>query len=222
MRLLLLVFSWLIISGAQAQDAKSRYGSFTGAIGSGQGSVSLDYLHNWQLGKSKKFEIGIGGRLTSYFGSDQYYSSAPASLAGDEAKTDSLLLSSAQMNAINLVINLGYRFSSRFGVGFNIDAVGFSFGGNKEGRYFNGNQGQVVNSKPTSFNVLLIGNNDRGTLNSEFYARYFFNERWGIKAAYQYLFTEYTTDIAVQQQPEPNDRFRNKASLFSLGITKVF
>ncbi|HAC25743.1 MAG TPA: hypothetical protein DCE81_12600 [Cytophagales bacterium] len=221
-RLLFIMFSFTASVAWAQSPARVNYGSFTGAIGSGQGSAALEYFHNWQLGQSKKFEIGIGGRLTSYFGSDQYFSSAPASLAGDETKTDSLLMASAQMNAVNLAINLGYRFSPKFGVGFNIDALGFTFGGRKEGRYLNGNQGQLVQGKPTSFNVLLIGNNDRGTLNSEFYARYFFNERWGIKLAYQYLFTEYTTDVAVQQQPEANDRFRNKASMVSIGVTKVF
>ncbi|MDZ7646567.1 MAG: hypothetical protein U5K54_04975 [Cytophagales bacterium] len=43
-----------------------------------------------------------------------------------------------------------------------------------------------------------------------------------LKVAYQYLFTEYTTDTEVQQLPEPNDRFRNKSSMLSVGITKQF
>ena len=50
----------------------------------------------------------------------------------------------------------------------------------------------------------------------------FFNDRLAIKVAYQHLFIEYTSDVAVQQQPESNDRFRNKANMFSLGITKAF
>jgi long-subunit fatty acid transport protein len=208
---------------AASQDSKSiDYGSFTGAFGSQQGSVSLDYFHLWKLGKSKKIEIGIGGRFTSYFGTSQYYSSAPADLVVDESKSDSVLLQSPQVNALNIAINLGYRISSKFGVGFNIDALGFSFGGKQNGSYINGNQGQATSAKPTSFNVLLVGNNDKGSLNSEFYVRYFIKERLAVKLAYQYLFTEYTTDTKIQQLPEANDRFRNKASLFSLGITKQF
>jgi long-subunit fatty acid transport protein len=132
------------------------------------------------------------------------------------------LLQSPQINAINLALNFGYRISPKFGVGFNIDAVGFSFGGSKDGSYINGNVGQVTSAKPTSFNVLLIGNNDKGTLNSEFYARYFFNDKLAIKLAYQYLFLEYTTDTQMQQSPEANDRFRHKGRLFSVGITKTF
>lgn len=206
-----------------SQNAGSvNYANLTGAIGSNQGSVSVDYFHLWKVGKAKKIEVGLGGRFTSYFGSSQYYSSAPASLAADESKSDSLLLQTAQVNALNLAINIGYRVSNKFGLGFNIDAIGFSFGGKQSGSYLNGNQGQVTSAKPTSFNILLIGNNDQGSLNSEFYVRYFFKEKLGIKLAYQYLFTEYTTETEIQQIPEANDRFRNKASLFSVGITKQF
>jgi long-subunit fatty acid transport protein len=206
-----------------SQDQKSvNYAGFTGAFGSNQGSISVDYFHLWKLGKSKKIEVGLGGRFTSYFGTSQYFSSAPASLAADKKKSDSLLLQSPQVNALNLAISLGYRISPKFGVGFNIDAAGFSFGSKKEGSYINGNQGQAMSAKPTSFNILLVGNNDKGSLNSEFYIRYFFKEKFAVKLAYQYLFTEYTTETEVQQVPEANDRFRNKTSLFSLGVTKQF
>lgn len=223
MRIPILCFFCLLEFTAFAQDARTiNYADFTGAIGSNQGSVSVDYFHLWKLGKSKKLEVGLGGRLTSYFGSSQYHSSAPASLAADESKSDSLLLQSSQVNAINLAINLGYRLSGKFGLGFNIDALGLSFGGKQNGSYINGNQGQATSAKPTAFNILLIGNNDQGSLNSEFYVRYFIKEKLAIKLAYQYLFTEYTTETEIQQLPEVNDRFRNKSSLFSLGITKQF
>ncbi|QOI98181.1 MAG: hypothetical protein HRU69_12110 [Flammeovirgaceae bacterium] len=213
----------LTFTAGFAQDSRSvNYAGFTGAIGNNQGNVSLDYFHLWKLGKSKKIEIGLGGRFTSYFGSSQYYSSAPASLAEDESKSDSLLLSTPQVNALNLAMNLGYRLSSKIGLGFNIDAIGFSFGAKQNGSYINGPQGQATSASPTSFNILLVGNNDKGSLNSEFYLRYFFKEKLAVKVAFQFLFTEFTTDTPVQQLPEPNDRFRNKSSLFSVGITKQF
>jgi hypothetical protein len=221
MRLLFIGTLWVASHVVLAQNSGTvNHVDVTGAMGRTQGSVSIDYFHSWRFGKSKKIEVGVGGRLTSYFGSAQYFSSAPASLAADESKSDSILLQSPQVNALNLAINLGYRISAKWSAGFNIDAVGFSLGTQQEGSYINGNQGQATAAKPTSFNALLIGNNDRGTLNSEFYLRYFVREEWAIKLAYQYLFIEYTTDTQVQQRPEVNDRFRNKASLLSVGITK--
>lgn len=223
MRPLIVCLFCFSVSMVSAQKTETvNYGSFTGAIGDRQGSVSVDYFHLWKIGKAGKFEAGLGGRFTSYFGSTKYYSSAPGSLANDEKNTDSLLLQSPQVNALNVAINLGYRLSSKIGVGFNIDAIGFSFGSKQSGTYLNGNRGQATTATPTGFNVLLVGNNDQGTLNSEFYARYFFNEKLALKVAYQYLFTEYTTDTEVQQVPEPNDRFRNKAGLLSVGLTKQF
>lgn len=223
MRISILCLCCLLALSALAQDSRTvNYGDITGAIGSSQGSVSVDYFHVWKLGKTKRAEIGFGGRFTSYFGSSHYYSSAPASLADDESKSDSVLLQSPQVNALNIAINLGYRISPKFSLGFNIDALGFSFGGKQTGSYINGSVGQTISAKPTPINILLVGNNDQGSLNSEFYSRYFLTENLAIKLAYQYLFTEYTTDTAVQQLPIANDRFRNKASLLSLGITKQF
>ena len=66
--------------------------------------------------------------------------------------------------------------------------------------------------------MLLTSDNDLGSLNSEFYLNYFFKDRWAVKVAGQFHFTEYTTDINVQQEPKPNDRFRNKSLLGAVGI----
>ena len=107
-------------------------------------------------------------------------------------------------------------------VRFNIDAIGFSFGKSTTGNYINGAQGSVESSQPTAFNVLLISDNDRGSLNSAFFGRYLLNKKWGIKGGVQFLFTEYTTDTEVQQFPEPNDRFRNKSLMFMLGASYKF
>ena len=224
MKLLIILLLFLnIVTVTSAQTVSTvNYVSISGAGGNRQGSVSIDYFHLWKPGASKKIEIGFGARFTSYFGSSQYYSSAPASLANDVTKTDSVLLVSPQVNAFNLALNLGYRLSPKIGFGFNIDALGFTVGSKESGTYLNGTQGGSTIAKPTSFNVLLVGNNDRGTLNSEFYVRYFFTKKLALKVGYEYLFTEYTTGTKIQQTPEANDRFRNKASLFSLGITKQF
>ena len=218
---LLLFLNAIEIASAQTSNTVN-YKSVTGALGYKQGSISIDYFHLWKLGSARKIEIGFGPRFTSYFGSNKFYSSAPASLANNVSSTDSLFLVSPQVNALNLAINLGYSLTTKISLGFNIDAVGFTFGSKKDGTYLNGTQSSSISGKPTAFNILLIGNNDRGTLNSEFYARYFFTKKVALKIAYQHLFTEYTTDTNIQLVPEENDRFRNKASMFSLGITKQF
>jgi hypothetical protein len=137
------------------------YGNVSVALGASQGSFSLDYFHNWKFGKKQKLEIGFGGRFTSYFGSSQYYETAPARLTTGStgpgvlfkeiiiANIDSVLIESPQVNAFNLAVNIGYRISSKVGLGFNIDAIGLSFGQNKNGTYINGLQRIPVSGKPT-------------------------------------------------------------------------
>lgn len=200
-------------------------------VGSYSGSLSAGYFHGWQFGKRHRMGIGTGIRYTGFLGADQYYITAPAKLTSEsrspliffkenvEENIDSLLIKSPQTHSVNLLINLDYRFSERLVVGFSIDVIGVTFGKRVRGNYINGYQGSNVGAEPTVFNVLLISDNDRGSLNSEFYGKYFLNDHWGIKAGAQFLFTEYTTDTKVQQLPEPNDRFRNKALLLIAGVT---
>ncbi|MEX1240346.1 MAG: hypothetical protein WEB30_11535 [Cyclobacteriaceae bacterium] len=202
-----------------------------GGFGKSAGNASLDYTHNWRLGQKERLTIGIGARFTSFFGGMLNYTTAPAKLttgtAGPEnmfkkpikRNIDSLCLESSQVNFLNLAFNIGHRFSSKWDLGFKIDLIGFSFGGEQKGEYIRNGERVAASANPTSFNVLLIGDNDRGNLNSELYLRYFISERWGIKAGMQMLFAEYTTPNNIQQFPEPNDRFRYKAMLISMGIS---
>lgn len=201
------------------------------AFGKSQGAFSAGFTHDWLVGKKKKFIVGLGGRLTTYVAQNQYYETAPAELTSGStgpgvifeetitANIDTFLISNPAVFAINALINLSYRLSETLSVGFNIDLVGFSFGGERQGNYINGSQGQMSSAKPTVFNALLISDNDLGSLNSELYAKYRISDRWSAKAGLQFLFTEYTTSTEVQQLPEPNDRFRNKSLMLMIGAS---
>jgi hypothetical protein len=207
---------------AAAQDLPmANYGSFSVAFGESQSSYALDVSHVWSVGASRKFALGVGARLTAYFGSNKYYTSAPASLASSPANTDSIFLQSPQVNSFNVTLNFAYSFSSKLGLAFNIDAIGSSFGSTLTGSYI-GPSGGLVRASPTAFNLLLINNNDMGSLNSEFSVRYFVSEHLAVKLLYQHLFTEYTTYSEVQLVPEPNDRFRFKGNLFGVGVCQRF
>ena len=230
-RLLLSLVALLALQNAFAQTDRNHYADATLAIGNYQGSVSVSALHNWYPGANRKVGIGLGARFTSYIGQNQYYTTAPAKLTSgstgpqvifqDDIKgnIDTLLVKSPQVNSLNLYINIDYAFSRKVIAGFNIDAIGFSFGSGRQANYINGSSGKITDASPTPFNILLVSDNDRGSLNSEFYVRYFLNDRWGIKGGVQFLFTEYTPTSKVQTQPEENDRFRRKSLMFSLGIT---
>lgn len=214
-----------------AQD-RARYADVAIGVANSQGAVSLSYVHLWKLGAKKKFALGLGGRLTSYFGANQYYTTAPAELTSGStgpgvifkddiiANIDSFFVKSPQANCLNISINAEYPVSKKIMAGFNIDLLGFSFGGSREGTYINGSTTATVNASPTPFNVLLVSDNDRGSLNSEMYLRYFVNEKIAVKLGAQFLFTEYTTSYPVQTYPSNNDRFRNKSLMVCIGVSK--
>ncbi len=239
---LLSIASMLFANLVSAQDKKVRavdnFAEVTGGIGAGQGTGALAYVYNWKLGKKKRIELGLGVKFTSYFASNLYFTTAPAKLttgktnptvlfSGDIVENiDSVLFQTAQVNALNISLNLGYNVSKKFYVGFTIDAIGFSFGKKQNGIYYGNNfaPGVPVKAKPTAFNLLLISDNDRGSLNSELFVRYKWNDTWGVKLGYQYLFVEYTADSKVQTTPggDMNDRFRKKMAGVGLGLTYNF
>ena len=234
MRFLFIISLLSLSITTYSQHDKNRVTQFadiTAGVASYRGSFSVAYVRDWKPGKNRKFEIGFGGRFTSFIGANRYYITAPAKLTSESTSPlilfkeniieniDSLLVKSPQVNAFNLCITIDYVISQKFTTGFNIDIIGFSFGDRQRGNYMNGVQRKNTAGEPTPFNILLISDNDKGTLNSELYVKYFLNKKWGIKLAAQFLFTEYTTKTKVQQLPEANDRFRNKSLLLGFGIT---
>lgn len=217
------------VSRATAQHLTNDV-DLTLGVGKQQFSTSLSFVHSWRLGTKQKFGIGLGGRLTSYSARDQYYSTAPAQLTSGstspfiifqnniDANIDSLKLNSPSLGAMNLSVTLSYQLHKKLQLGFNIDVLGFSFGAKQTGQYINGSISKTDTAVPTPLNLLLISDNDRGTLNSEFFVRFQVHKNWSAKLGGQFLFTEYTTTTKVQQFPEPNDRFRNKSLLLLLGV----
>lgn len=195
---------------------------FTIGFGSSQTTVSAGYVKNWNLGKKQRFYIGVGTRLSGAFGKGKIFTSAPASFASNSANVDSVYGGNSSIYALNALINLGYHISPKLDLGFNIDVIGFSFGPNASRIFRTNGVETLTNTKPTGMNVLLVGNNDRGTLNSEFCLRYKVNNKVGIKLAYQHFFTELTTATKVQTLPAQNDRFRNITNLFSIGVAYHF
>ena len=222
---------WCGSARAQQMKQSADYLNLDVAVASYRGSLSASFLHDWQLGANKKFGLGLGARFTSFLGANLYYVTAPAELTSGGTgpfvifkeniteNIDSLLVKSPQVNAFNLMINLDYQINSKLVVGFNIDAIGFSFGGSKQANFMSDTSGKNTTANPTPFNILFISDNDQGTLNSELYVKYFLNEKCAAKASGQFLFTEYTTVTKVQTYPEENDRFRNKSLMFSVGLS---
>lgn len=235
--LMLLIITGTSYSYAQQKEVNStnRFLDLTATAGESQGSVAAAYVYNWRLGKKKKIELGLGLRLTSYFGVKKDFITAPAKLARsttfpflivfaeqNEKNFDTLTVQRPFTNSLNISANLGYNFSHRLYGGINIDLIGFTTGRNTSAVLTsNGTTKTEPIAKPAAFNVLLTGDNDYGSLNSEFFLKYRLNNRWGLKGVYQFLFIEYKTTTIKQTAPDGTqvDRFRNKANAFGLGVT---
>jgi hypothetical protein len=216
----------------------NKFADLTGTIGTSQGSVAASYVHNWKFGfgKKKNWQAGIGARLTSSFGSRLEYTTAgPAKFtrtsttpflivfAGQRPENwDTLTVQRPFVNALNITANFGYNFSPKWSGGFNIDLIGASFGRKSPAVFLrNGTTTTEPSAKPTAFNVLLTGDHDRGSLNSEFFVKYKLNDTWSVRGVYQFLFTEHTTSNIKQVLPDGSsiNRFRNKANNFGIGIS---
>lgn len=216
---------------SQSIETRQRILDASIAYAKWQGSLSGAYVHNWLLGNNNKVVVGAGVRFTGYLGRNQNYVTAPAKLTSGRtgpgvifienitANMDTFLIDKPLVFATNIFVNLGWRFNEKLSAGFDIDVIGFSFGPPRKGNYINGSVGGISDASITPFNILLVSDNDIGTLNSELYARYMVNDRLGLRTGLQFLFTEYTTDMPVQQFPEPNDRFRRKSLMFMMGVS---
>ena len=216
----------------------NQFADIAGTIGSSEGSIAASFVYNWRLGKKRKWEAGLGLRNTSYFGTKKEFRTAPGRLArstttpfvivfaGQETQNwDTLTVQRPFINSLNLSANFGYHFNEKWSAGFNIDLIGFSFG-RKSSAILTSNG--ITRTEPAaftpSFNVLLTGDNDYGSLNSEFFLKYKLSQRWGVRAIYQFYFAEYKTKAIKQTAPDGTlvDRFRNKANTYGAGLSYHF
>ena len=229
-------FSWLLLAPAFVWAQSDLLQLNTRAISqtvdlslATKGSVttvalSVNRLHG--LWSSRRFKIGYGLRLTSAFGRETDYRTAPANLVKGAGKgsviglfkkdlgenIDTLRLPKTLAHSINISLNLEYALSRRLDVGFNIDVIGFTFGSKQTGTFIANSpvrsslNGTMQEARLTPFNVLLGDKSDRGSLNSEGYIRYRLNSRVSLRTGLSFQFNEYTTNRKLTFD---NDRFRS-------------
>lgn len=191
----------------------------------GAAALSWQKLVQLQFIKSEHFYVGYGLRFTSHGAQNKAFVTAPARVSEgnffkkqNEAKLDTLYLTSSNTNSINLAIYLGYEISQKLFLEFNIDAIGFTFGRTQSGSYNALSEGQPITNETanvTPLNLLLTGDYDWGSLNSVLTLNCQLNERWSVRPGVSFIFSEYTTDRKLTYN---NDRFRNKALNPALGL----
>ncbi|MDZ7896662.1 MAG: hypothetical protein U5N85_01345 [Arcicella sp.] len=244
MKNIIVIFFFMLISfQISAQEFKDSYSTFDLALAGSSNAFSpaVSYTQMFGVGKSKRFKIGYGIRLTSFFMSNVSARTAPAKFTSGTSSfaalfaediitnIDTLQLSSAQNNSLNVSINLQYALAKKLEFGINIDATGYSFGASQTGtlisnknkrKFTDGTNVSVAN--PNGLNLLLVSDSDLGSLNSEIYARYWATEKIGIRAGLSFLFTEYASDKKVQLTDGLNNRWRYKSLLPLVAVSYRF
>lgn len=222
---LFLTAFFLAVTCVQAQTTSlpKKESNIDLALGMGENS-SFSYALSWNTSygmfSTNKFRLGYGLRFSGFTGSDLNYITAPADLTGDDATIDTLLVNSPHTMGLSALINLQYQFSSKFKLGFNIDVIGLGFGSSNDATFISsdntGQYPQTLESSPSSFNLLLVGDNDLGQLKSEFYIAYALSEKTWLRGGMDMTFSEYTTN---QELTNANDRFRYKPVLVFLAVS---
>lgn len=151
-------------------------------------------------------------------------------------RLDTLRMASASGTSLNLGIRAQFRIKF-LEIGASADILGLTLGRSRVGQYLSSSgyfvagktaagadstalfRGNNVNqsARPTIANFQLLGDNAIGTLATEVYARVMISQRFGIKAGYQWLTTEYTT--TTTNIADGNNRFRGRSGLTYLAVT---
>jgi hypothetical protein len=236
-RMIFLAVPALLLAGGLHAQHERRYSlaDVAASLGSKEGTVAASYVYNMRLGKRRRAEVGLGVRWTSYFGGSKNFTTAPGRLArsttipfvivfaGQETQNwDTLTVQSPVVHSLNLTANFGYRIGQRWLLGFNIDLAGVTFGQSRNATLTsNGIPMQEPAAKPARWNLLLTGDNDYGSLNSEFFLRYKLTEKWSIRGIYDFYFAEYKTNTVFQTAPDGTvvNRFRNKVNALGIGVS---
>lgn len=184
---------------------------------------SVSFQKTYDLGKKKNFQIGWGVRANGYFSGQKEYLTAPAKLTSGKqsivafftdynpAKIDTLDFNKSSLVSFNALVVLQYSFK-KSSIGFNIDALGFTIGGKQSGT-FRASESKTLHKtmqtgSPTPFNLLLISDSDRGSLNSELYFKQNLKNNNALRFGLSFQFMEYTTKQILTYE---NDRFRHKS-----------
>lgn len=230
-----LSFTFLLASLAAIIGQTSKQ-NFVVSIAKGEGaSLALAYEKIHALGNKQKLKIGYGLRATAFRGKNLEFITAPAMLTSGKKsivalftnykneKLDTLTFANSTSIALNAAVNVGYQISAKLSVGFNIDALGATLGSKENGKFKasdsdaqgKANNGSTVSAKPTTFNILLISDSDRGSLNSEIYASYQISQRLALRPGLSFQFIERSADRALAFD---NERFRTKQLMPMLSL----
>ncbi|MFM2386960.1 MAG: hypothetical protein RL660_1717 [Bacteroidota bacterium] len=218
-------------STKEAQKAfvdKTKFSSYAGIgsfIGFARG-INAIYGIDKHVLKNRKLLLGGGARVSLINTKNSLFLTAPAKYTSNNNTIDSVKLAAGSHMSANLFVSIAYNIIPKLQVGFNIEAIGISLGNLRTGYFVDSGYALslVHPAKPTLVNALLVGDNDRGSLVSNFYLQYSIAPKFGLRVGQGFQFSEYTTtgNAQVISPGVYNNRFRNKALGLTIGLQYQF
>jgi len=198
-------------------------------------SPSLTYYQLLHVDQRKVFQIGWTFKFQTFYNqnSTDYYT-APARFSRGEAGLGSLSRAVIPANLDTLTMprttltsgNFGLRVQVRLGpveLGASADILGIGVGRGRYGLYRASQSADSLNlhrsdqyAQPQRLNMRLLGDNNRGFLTTEMYARLNFHRRVAAKIGYQWLTAEYRT---TNKLVDDNRRFRHRYAMPYVALT---
>lgn len=176
------------------------------AYGKDVQNYSLEWSHRWGILWKKRIKLGYGLRFNNVFGQGTSLVNAFQAM-GNEPPRDTLLVRNTEFHTLNISICAEVSFLKWLDAGVNIDIFGFSFGPQRTATYYSESYGTPVSFQPVRpevLNVFLFGRKDRGSLNSQFFLRFWLPHDISLRAGFSILHLYYRSDNVLNFQ---NDRF---------------
>lgn len=173
---------------------------------------------------SNKLRLGLGVRIGVQDNKDMGFTSAHASIKGNESHLDTLLFDRVQSGAFNFYFNGEYHVSKHVSFGTTLDLLGISTGIKSDATYAPGATSQAygyyrveeVEAYPTASNAFSLGNS-KGCLNAQLYAKIALSRKVAIRVGMSYLYQEFSTDNGYGAFS--SYRFENNNVAFFGGVT---
>lgn len=153
---------------------------------------SIAYTQTLEFGRERSYRIGTGFRLN-------YFNLKNRTFDGVETKIKQVSITpNPKFNGASVNIPIVAEFhTKKIILGVNIDIIGMSFGKTREGENLkvDNYEGTLdsLNASPRSLSLLLLGKNNRGTLNSELYLGYKVSDELTVRAGISSLSSSFTS-----------------------------
>lgn len=205
-------------------------------------SIQFALLKSWSFLKRKRWHVAIGPRGAFNLGNKNInYITAPPSITTGKTgfasyasnrkseNMDTLFLNNTRIITLNFMLRLTYQMSDRFSIEAHTDLFGFSFGAEKQGLLYFGDDGLYssvyTKAKPASSNLMLPSQHAFGTVCAGFGLRYQLTLNWKISSGISVLYTEYHVQNPVNyiNSLDVNvntERYRSRSVLWGVSLSK--